>query len=78
MAGLTAVVFNAVGIVDLADHFPVFLEGDGNELCLAGFGELFFQFGAFPVEGKEPLLDLFLELRFQDMGNAVAGGREGL
>ena len=54
------------------------LEGDGYELRLAGFGELGFQLCAFPVEGKERLLDVFLKRRGQVMGNAVAGGGEGL
>src|SRR5689334_17395099 len=74
-APLFTSVFDPGGLVDLADHGPVLLEGDRQEAVL--FLELLLQRGAFPGEGEERLLDLLDQLRVEVVGIAVARGREG-
>src|SRR5918996_663085 len=75
---LLAGVGDAVGLVDLADHRPVVLEGDLDELGLAGLRELLRERRALPREREESLLDLLLQLRGEVVDHAVAGRREGL
>ena len=66
--GLLAGVFDAVGRVDLADHVPVLLVGDGDELAL--LLEFLLQRGAFPIEGEERFLDLGRRAWDRDCGRS--------
>src|SRR4249919_655555 len=75
-ASLLAGIFHAARRIDLADHVPVFLVGDRNELVLTL--ELGLQRGTLPGEREEGLLDLCLERRIEIVRQAVAGGWEGL
>ena len=75
---LLARVRNAVRLINLADHGPVILEGDRNELFLTRFGELGLQRRAFPIEIVERIRNLFLQFRRQVIGRAKPGRRKGL
>src|SRR5210317_440686 len=73
--GLLAVVGDAVGGVDLANHVPVGLVIDCYETAF--LLELFLQVGTFPVEGEEGLSDLGRHHGMQVVRMAIAGSREG-
>src|SRR6478672_7212351 len=45
---LITIVGDVGGRVDLADHFPIFLKRDRNELGFAGFAELLSEGRSFP------------------------------
>ena len=47
---LLAVVFDAVGLVDLANDFPFLLESDRNELRLTRLAKLGFAVNCRPIQ----------------------------
>ena len=74
LAPSLASVFDAGGLVDLAQNRPVFFVFDRDELVF--LLELGLQRRALPREAEERLLDLLDQLRVEVVDVAVAGGRE--